>query len=215
MIYAILLTFAASTALATTQIPDKIYFEGDSYNLSNQSPIRFFFRDHPEKKPKEGLWSTNLYRGYVATYEIRNNSLYLKDLRVQLLEDPSEIVWKSVKDKVVPSAEELLLDSFTGILELSYSNNRTFILLEVKQGKITGKRSFTNQQFEAYKDKLFQLFKQTDAYNQKLDQFKKYNSLNQTEIDYFIRQEVFSETKVLVNTHVESCGEKQTETIGQ
>ena len=43
-----------------------------------------FFNKYPEKHPKKDLsHSTALWRGYLATFEIRGRQLYLKDIEIR------------------------------------------------------------------------------------------------------------------------------------
>src|SRR5690554_7604266 len=62
----------ADTAL-TAQYPDKIKFKGKEYNL-NSNPLEPYFEKYPDKRPKGGIMSTALWRGYVAHFEIIDRS---------------------------------------------------------------------------------------------------------------------------------------------
>jgi len=69
------------TIFGTAQIPELMIYKGETYPFY-YSPMDDFFEKYPEKKPA-GSWSTDLYRGYVATFEIKNNQLFLKDIKVE------------------------------------------------------------------------------------------------------------------------------------
>ena len=76
MVLTILL--AASSAFATAQAPDKIIYKGQEYSLL-VNPMEAYFDMHPERRPR-GRMSTALWRGYVATFQVRGERLVLKDI---------------------------------------------------------------------------------------------------------------------------------------
>ncbi len=160
--------------LATAQYPDKIIYHGTAYNL-HTNPLEPYFEKNPEKKPKSGTMSTALWRGYVATFLVTNQVMQLKDVQIEVHVEKEEgkypYEWKSVVNKVVPENGPLKIDWFTGILVLPYgelvnyvhmgygSTYENYILLEVKEGKITGKREFDYKQYETFKAKQFAEYK--------------------------------------------------------
>ena len=64
--------FLGINAFATAQYPDKIIYNGKEYDL-HSNPLEEYFQKNPDKKPKATMISTALWRGYVATFEIKNN----------------------------------------------------------------------------------------------------------------------------------------------
>ena len=66
---------------ATAQIPDKLIYRGEVYGLS-VNPLETFFDENPEKRVK-GWTSTALWRGYVATFEIRDSILFVSNVEIQ------------------------------------------------------------------------------------------------------------------------------------
>jgi hypothetical protein len=113
----------------------------------------------------------------------------------------SQMGWKSVKDEIVPKGKELAIDWFTGLLVLPYgkminyvhmgygSTYSNYILLEVKKGKLTGKRVFDYKQYVEFKDKQFQAYKKTEAYKKQVEGLKK-EKWSQEQIDSFLRSAV-------------------------
>ena len=78
----IILTFISSNlffCLAQNQIPDTLIFEDKTYSL-NRYILEDYFLKNPNKKPKSEIVSTNLWRGYVATFKFLDNRLFLKSL---------------------------------------------------------------------------------------------------------------------------------------
>jgi hypothetical protein len=81
-LFTIILTiFSCLTVFGTSQCPEKIIYNGKEYKL-HSNPMETYFKKYPDKRPKGGIRSTALWRGYVATYEVKNNQLFLKDISV-------------------------------------------------------------------------------------------------------------------------------------
>lgn len=74
--------FSGLKVFATAQFPDKINYNGKEYNL-NSNPLEVYFEKNPNKRPKSEVRSSALWRGYVATFEIIDNQLFLKDIEIQ------------------------------------------------------------------------------------------------------------------------------------
>lgn len=111
-----------TNAFATQQRPDKLIYDGKQYRTnSRECPYEQFymedyFKKHPEKRPRSGLMSTALYRGYVATYEIKDSQLVLSDIEIRTSHIPDE--WKSVKHNIVTNNTPFVVDWFTGVIVL-------------------------------------------------------------------------------------------------
>ncbi|OGF33660.1 hypothetical protein A2223_00075 [Candidatus Falkowbacteria bacterium RIFOXYA2_FULL_35_8] len=186
-----------SNALGTAQYPDKIIYDGKEYDLFT-NPMEAYFSKYPEKRPKSGGISTALWRGYVATFEVKDKVLILKDIQIQTGYEKGEQNWRSEKGAVVPEGQSLQIDWFTGILCLPFgervkyvhmgygSTYSNYILLEVKKGKITGERKLDGKQYEVFREKQFQAFKKTEEYKETVARMK--NSNDSLEfIDGFLR----------------------------
>ncbi|MBM4153329.1 MAG: hypothetical protein FJ220_07405 [Kiritimatiellaceae bacterium] len=174
----------AFNALATAQYPDKLLYDGKEYGL-HTNPMEQYFRAYPEKKPSDGVRSSALWRGYVATFEIKTNTLILKDIEVMVWSENCRLTsWKSVKDRIVTNGEDLVVDWFTGLLVLPYgetvkyvhmgydSTYENYIVLEVKAGSITGERKFDYHQYKAFKEKQFNEYIKTEDYKKKFAELK-------------------------------------------
>lgn len=197
----LIIAIAASNALATAQYPDKILYDGKEYSL-HTNPMELYFIKHPEKKPKREIISTALWRGYVATFEVKDKSPVLKDIEIDVPRETedgkSDCTWKSVKDTVVPKGKVLQIDWFTGILVLPYgklvryvhmgygSTYSNYILLEIEGGKLTGERKLDYKQYAHFKEKQFQAFKKTEEYRKRVARLQK-EGHSQELIDSFLR----------------------------
>lgn len=204
----LLLAIAALSAFATAQFPDKILYDGKEYSL-HTNPMDSYFSKHPNKKPKDEVMCTALWRGYVATFEIKDNDLALTDIEVMVMkknkDGESNTAFKSVKDAVISQGKTLVIDWFTGILVLPHgelvnyvhmgygSTYSNYILLEIKKGKLTGKHTFDHKEYEQFKEKQFQAFKKMEIYRKHAGELKK-REWSQEDIDSFLRRSVVNYT---------------------
>ena len=71
---------SADSVHATAQLPDILIYRGETFSLFTNPLESYFNEDHP--KPREILapGCTASWRGYVATWEIKENHLYLVKL---------------------------------------------------------------------------------------------------------------------------------------
>lgn len=204
----------ASQAFATAQYPDKIYFDGKLYDLQS-NPMEPYFEKNPDKKPKSGIVSSALWRGYVATFEVADGGLYLRDVEIKVRDPQKEhsIIFKSVIDEVLPKGQKLKIDWFSGLLILPYgkmvnyvhmgygSTFENYILVEINSGDFKQSKSFDFNSYEAFKDRQFAEFKKTNDYKKLVQQIKKEGgNWDEKATDSFIRSFVTNYTsKILVN----------------
>ena len=79
------------------------------------NPMESYFTQYPDKRPKNDVELTSLWRGYVATFEINDNQLYLKDIEI-IDSNKKGIEWKSVLNEIFPNQEHIKIDWMTGLL---------------------------------------------------------------------------------------------------
>ena len=209
----ILLAFSL-TVLATAQYPDKIFYEGKEYML-HSNPMEAYFQKFPDKKPSGGIISSALWRGYVATFEITDGVLRLKDIEIRVDKSGSKSFdpeWKSVIETIVPKGEVLKIDWFTGLLVLPHgevvnyvhmgygSTYEKYVLLEITKGILGRSKRFDYKEYEKFKDRQFAEFKKTDEYKKLVDDMKKDRNYDDKFIDDFLRSFVTSYTsKILID----------------
>lgn len=195
------LTSVTVSVFATAQYPDKIIYEGKEYDL-HTNPLEPYFETHPDKKPDDGVVSSALWRGYVATFLITNQTMQLKDIEIQIHVEKEDgdwpYEWKSEMSKVQSKGKTLNIDWFTGILVLPHgeivnyvhmgygSTYENYILLEVKSGRVTGKREFDYKQYEAFREKQFAEYKKTPEYKKSFEELKE-EGWELEQIDDFLR----------------------------
>ena len=202
------------TTFATAQYPDKIFFNGKEYSL-HTNPLETYFEKYPDKKPKGGLMSSALWRGYVATFEIRDSQLIVKDIEIQIWDTTDRkshaTKWKSVLNEVFPEQKDKKVDWLTGLLVLPYgklvnyvhmgygSTYENYYLLEIDRGKFEKVKQFGYKNYENFKERQFQAFKQTEEYIKVKADLKKDGSTDEF-IDNFLRSFVTQYTsKILID----------------
>lgn len=188
----ILTLFSGLKVFATAQFPDKINYNGNEYNL-NSNPLEVYFEKNPNKRPKSEVRSSALWRGYVATFEIIDNQLFLKDIEIQYRDTTSKgsnnSNWKSVLNEVFADQKNIQVDWYTGLLVLPQgkvvnyvhmgygSTYQHYTILELNKGVLTQEKQFKRKAYEKFKEKQFQIFKQTEDYHKmKSDLLQKGNS---------------------------------------
>ena len=100
---------AVQVASATSQIPDRLLFRGEKQALF-VNPLEPFFSTHQERRPKSDVVSTALWRGYVASFEFKDSTLYVSDIEIEVWTTDTSgqrtTAWKSVVDSVFADSTE-------------------------------------------------------------------------------------------------------------
>jgi hypothetical protein len=167
------------TVFATAQYPDKIVYNGKEYRLYS-NPLESYFDKNPDKRPKGRVGSSALWRGYVATFEVRSNQLFLNNIEIQYRDTNDKVSfntkWRSVIDEVFPDRKDIKIDWLTGILVIPYgklvnyvhmgygSTYKNYILLEIDKGDLKKKKHFNYKKYQKFKKRQFLAFKQTEEY---------------------------------------------------
>lgn len=197
-----LLSFTSDKKALTGQTPDRIVFKGKEYAL-NANPLETYFEKYPEKRPKKGMVSTALWRGYIAHFQIEDQKLYAKDIQIQVSVDVTEesytSKWASAYKQVFPDGKKKLIDWYSGILILPYGEMVNYVhmgyaseysnywLLEVENGNLNEARNYTHKEFVKFKKEQFALFKKTEKYKKLYKSLKEGNtSYNEEFIEQFI-----------------------------
>lgn len=158
-----LTSFLATEAFATAQIPDILIYKGEEYALFS-NPLEEYFEKHPDEKPQSDVTNTALWRGYIATFEIKDNQLFIKDIEIQYYDEISdEYLWRSVIEEVFPNQKEVKVDWFTGLLvipqgklvnyvHMGYASTyENYILFEIDKGNLTKEKKFNHKEYEKFK----------------------------------------------------------------
>ncbi|MDI9312194.1 MAG: hypothetical protein QM535_18410 [Limnohabitans sp.] len=212
LIVTVLSTFFYLTTFATAQYPDRILFDGKEYNL-HSNPLESYFEKNPDKRPKGGVMSTALWRGYVATFEVRDSQLFVKDIQIQYWDTTDkknhDTKWKSVMTEVFPDQKNAKVDWLSGLLVLPFgklvnyvhmgygSTYEKYFLLEIDKGSYIKSKQFDYKEYENFKDKQFSAYKKTDEYKETKAKLKKEGSSDEF-IDSFLRSFVTQYTSKIL-----------------
>jgi len=146
---------------------------------------------------------SSLLRGYVATFEIKDNQLYVKDIEVLVAtknekgEDKFNL--KSIRNEIFPNQEFIKVDWMTGLLilpsgsvvnyvHLGYgSTYEHYTILEIENGNFKNEQQLEHKDYVEFRDKQFQAFKKTDEYKKIKDELQNGENSSDDSIDSFIR----------------------------
>jgi len=189
------------STFATSQSPDKIIYKGQEYSL-NTNPLESFFENNPNLRPKSDIMSTALWRGYIATFEIQDNQLFVKDIVVMdedTITGSHKTTWRSVFNQVFPNQNQIKVDWLTGLLvipngklvnyvHMGYASTyENYILLEIDKGNLIQEKNMKSKESEKFKDKQFKAFQKTDEYKKLKEELKKNGGGTDEFLDSFIR----------------------------
>lgn len=209
IILILLLSCFVQDVFATAQIPDRLIYEGKSYHLHN-NPLEVYFKEHPRKRPEGEVTSTALWRGYIATFEIQDQVLVLKDLQIEVYEhQEGKEEWmpnttlKSVLKEVFPEEEAFKIDWCTEVLILpsgklikyvhhAYASTfEEYVLLEMKGGILTQSKAFDTAGYLAFKKQQLERFKATTDYQTYLTKWKEKYDYTAEEVDEVLEAGIF------------------------
>jgi hypothetical protein len=196
----------------TAQIPDKIKYNDKEYRL-NSNPLERYFKEHPKLRPRRGWSSTALWRGYLATFEIHNNILYLRDIEISIRDTASKerhaSKWISVLNEVFPDQKDIVVDWLTGLLVLPYgeildyvhmgyaSTYEHYILLEIDKGVLKKELHFEAEEYEIFKNRQFEIFKQTEEFKEIKSSLLKEGNTEEF-IDSFLKNYVIDYSSIIL-----------------
>jgi hypothetical protein len=208
------IVLCAANAFATAQAPDRIIYNGKEYKL-HSNPLEAYFKKFPDKRPKADIMSTGLWRGYIATFEFIDKSLYLKDIQIEVRKkggkNSFDTEWKSVVSEISPGNGKLKIDWLTGILVIPFgeivnyvhmgygSTYENYILLEVSGGELKKEKELGYKEYEKFKERQFEAFKKTEEYKKSADALQKDGSKVEY-IDSFLKNFVIEySSKIMVD----------------
>ena len=208
----VIFLFLTICTFATGQISDKIIYKGKEYSL-NTNPLEKFFEKNPNLKPNIKIPFSALWRGYIATFEIQDKQLFVKDIVIMdedTLNGAHKLTNKSVFNQVFPNQKQLKVDWLTGLLVIPYgklvnyvhmgyaSTYENYILLEIDKGNLSQEKSMKRKEYEKFKEKQFKAFQKTDDYRNLKEELKKNGGGTDEFLDSFIQTYVIDySTKVL------------------
>lgn len=199
---------------STAQIPDSIRIEGKEYVL-NTNPLDRYLAKLGDAAPRFESPHTANWRGYVATWEIKDGVLYLRSVegyRTNPQPDDDDETRDGMlrvdgMKELFPSQNDVVADWYTGALivpdgkvveyvHMGYgSTYERYIVSIIREGREVQRKSLSEAEFRHFRDVQFWKFKSTEAYRKMFDEIKARRSdgegtytMSDEQIDSFIRE---------------------------
>ncbi len=188
------------SATATAQKPDHLIIGDQEYSL-HVNPLEKLFNENEGLRPESQVLSTANWRGYIATFTIENNKLYISELTVSVPTEEIEfdLVQTSVLDTVFPNITERWLDWYSGILvipqgrrvgyvHLSYASAyEQYLLIRINGGIVQETKQMNNEEYLAYETCQFERYKTTPDYSERYQLFlEEVEDASESEINSFL-----------------------------
>lgn len=169
------ISFAAN---ATAQAPDKLIYEGKEYSIQT-NPVEIYFEQHPEARAISEVMSTGLWRGYIATMEIKDKRLLVKDIQIEVVKKDSknrETEFVSAMATSFPDQKEVVATWFTGYLIVPTGKRTTYVhmgygstfsdylLFQIEAGAVKSERKLDEKAFVEFRNAQWEAFKKTKEY---------------------------------------------------
>lgn len=198
IVFTLVILFAAPSVTATWQYPDILIHKGERFEIYYEL-LASYFDKFPERKPVTEGQCSALWRGYVATFEISNDRLVLKDVTSDNCNSP-----KPALTTVVPDGKPLRIDWYTGLLLSAHGSNEgdsysiefldsfeKYSLFEIDAGVLRKEKHFSNTQYQKFKKRQFAAFKRTPEYHETVKRMTAKGPLSEAVIDANILQWFF------------------------
>lgn len=183
-VLAIALAFVHGRVAATAQVPDVLVLDGNAVPL-NTNPLEPYLDAHRQTVPKFPPGSTANWRGYVATFAIRNGVLIVDKVEVSRWETPTKgkAPVRRVEDvvtQVFAGRDDVPATWYTGALviprgklvnyvHMGYgSTYERYTVIQVRSGYVLQRLDMSADEFNAYRKARFAAFKKTPEYRAKL-----------------------------------------------
>ncbi len=203
-----LLSLSALWVQATLQQPDVIVIDDVSHAL-NTNPLEPYLATFPERPKGLEFTSTALWRGYVATWVLKDGRLLLQALGAEHLEQKGKGIERRQVDLwsvVFPTQEPpVVADWYTGALivpvgkVIGYlrfghgSISEQYFVVSIRKGIETERLNLSGEEFRALREHRFRRFQATEEYRRLFDHMYAENRdgneqpMSRQEIDLLIR----------------------------
>ena len=200
----LVLAGCAVYVFATSQYGDKLRLDGKSYEIFT-NPLKPYLEENSDKLPKSNTYSTALWRGYVASWEVKNQVLLLVDVEIMQPVEKTDATGRStefgsVMAQMFPGEKEVLARWFSGniiipdgklvhYVHMGYASTyEKYILLRVEKGAVTRQWKTDTEGFVKFRDAQFEAFKRTEEYRKILAETSKKGGMNRKENEEFLRE---------------------------
>jgi hypothetical protein len=170
--YFIFLFFIVSNILyCSEQEPDILFINGLKYDLETQaeSPLEIYFYSAFGKNPFSSLSiSTGNYRGFIATWELNDNKLYLKSVMVDDYNNLGLAQYFDLNKIILEEDQNTLYsaDWFSGFIFARKPKTNHVSLIKFQNGEVTEIAKFgykyessnfklLDQEFDKFRDSFF------------------------------------------------------------
>lgn len=170
----------AARAGATAQAPDILKLGGKTYSI-HSNPLAPFLAANPGRLPESEVVNTGLWRGYIATWSVREKKLFLEDVRILTKayvdpDAPESKQFRSVVKDLFGDSRRRAATWFTGHLivptgnmvqyvHMGYASTySSYIVLTVNKGVIEKRRDLTGDDFLTFRRAQFEAYKKTPEY---------------------------------------------------
>ena len=197
-IFFILFIFQCFFLFATAQFPDVLIYNGKKYALT-VNPMEIFFEKFPEKRPE--MPHTGLWRGYIATFEIIDNELWVIDIvKCESVFDNGNFVFKyiSIINDCLDGKNRMKIDWFNGLLVLPQGDILNYVhmgyastyeyytIMEIQEGNYIKELNMDYTKYIEFKENQFEHYKKTESYKKLFERLNDGNMV-EDEIENFLR----------------------------
>jgi hypothetical protein len=179
----VLLSMPAGEAMATAQQPDRLRFDGEEHDLLSD-PLAQYLRRHPEidlqgGDPQQDILCSNSgnHRGYVATFRIEGEQLFLDDI---LSPACGDVPARSLLSKLSGTGAPMPTDWFTGILAVPLGEPIAYVhagyatryaryrLFRIERGRVVATTTMDGDGYAAYRERQFEIHRASERYREDL-----------------------------------------------
>jgi len=155
LVFSALVLLFATPAWPTAQIPEKIVYEGTEGFLFTNPLETYFTKDNP--RPEFAAPHTACWRGYVGSWEIREDTLYLTDLKAWMRDEEGKAAPVEFERIFPGKTKPMKADWFTGTLRIPRGKPIRYVhmgyltvyeydvFLRVDAGKVIDRQTIDNR----------------------------------------------------------------------
>jgi hypothetical protein len=193
----------AVLVFATAQRGDMLLLDGKKYSI-HTNPLEPYLKDNPGKLPKSDVTSSGLWRGYVATWEVKDGHLLLVDVGVlKSVSQPGQKGFStelsSVMSQMFPNEKTIVAAWFSGhvivpdgkmvnYVHMGYgSTYEKYIILRIEKGAVARQWTANAEEFVKFRNAQFESFKNTDEYRKAMAETMKEGGMSPEQNEDFLR----------------------------
>lgn len=192
--------FICVPAFPTAQVGDILIMDGKQYEIQT-NPLSTFLEQNPGRMPKSNVISTSNWRGYIATWELKDGQLLLQDVTISVGGSGLETEQRSVIAQVFPQKPPVVAEWFTGNLIIpsgrlkSYvhmgyaSTYDNYIIVTIQEGIMLRRWKANRSTFAKFRSSQFAEFQKTSEYQAAMKETTSgKDPMNAADANEFIRQ---------------------------